>query len=172
MKLTNTNKTRTLTYAALFSALIFLTTAYLFHLPAPNGGYVHLGDAFIYLAACILPKPYAAAAASIGAGLSDLVSPGGAVWVLPTVIIKSLMVIPFKKQGKFMTKSNFIASVISGIGSTALYLIAEMLMFGNPLAVLATIPHGLIQPVGSTILFVFVAIALDKTKLNEKLLVK
>ena len=164
--MTNTKKTKDMVYAALFAAMIFLTTAYLFHLPAPNGGYIHLGDAFIYLAACVLPRGYAALASAVGAGLSDLISPGGAPWVIPTVIIKSLMVLPFRKQGRFMTKSNFFATIVSGIGSTALYLIVEMLMFGNPIAVLMTIPHGMLQPIGSTILFVLVAIALDKTKIN------
>ena len=44
--------TKQLTFSAVFAALIFVTTAYLFHIPTGfNGGYVHLGDAFIYLAA-------------------------------------------------------------------------------------------------------------------------
>lgn len=29
--------------------------------PSPPGGYIHLGDALIYLAACLLPAPYAVA---------------------------------------------------------------------------------------------------------------
>ena len=52
---------------ALFAAMICLTTAYLFHIPVGTaGGYIHLGDAFIYLAAAFLPTPYAMAAAGIG----------------------------------------------------------------------------------------------------------
>ena len=57
--------------AALFAAAIAVMTAYLLHIPLPTGGYIHLGDALIYLAACLLPVPYAAAAAAIGAGLAD-----------------------------------------------------------------------------------------------------
>ena len=45
--------------AALFAAAIALATAYLLHIPLPTGGYVHLGDTLIYLAACLLPTPYA-----------------------------------------------------------------------------------------------------------------
>ena len=42
--------------AGIFSALVFVVTAYL-HVPIYNG-YVHFGDGFIFLAACILPMPY------------------------------------------------------------------------------------------------------------------
>ena len=64
-----------LTASAMFAAMITLTTAYLFHIPVGvNGGYIHFGDAFIYLAAGLLPMPYACAAAAIGGGLADFVS--------------------------------------------------------------------------------------------------
>ena len=56
-----------LTTAALFAAAIAVMTAYMFHIPIPTGGYIHLGDALIYLAACLLPAPYAAAAAAAAA---------------------------------------------------------------------------------------------------------
>jgi hypothetical protein len=49
--------------AAIFTALVFVVTAYL-HIPT-NNGYIHVGDGLIYLAACILPLPYAMA---VGAG--------------------------------------------------------------------------------------------------------
>lgn len=45
-------------YAGLFAALTALLTAVL-HIPVGNG-YVHCGDAVIYLAAAMLPLPYAA----------------------------------------------------------------------------------------------------------------
>ena len=78
-----------LTTAALFAAAIAVMTAYMFHIPIPTGGYIHLGDALIYLAACLLPAPYAAAAAAAGAGLADLLT--APMWVLPTLIIKPLV---------------------------------------------------------------------------------
>ncbi|MEG2098022.1 MAG: ECF transporter S component, partial [Pseudoflavonifractor sp.] len=48
---------RLLVLSALFAAAITIVTAYLLHVPLPTGGYVHLGDALIYLAACLLPAP-------------------------------------------------------------------------------------------------------------------
>ena len=44
------SKTRTLVSSALFAALVCVTTAYFLHIPVGNGGYVHVGDTFIYLA--------------------------------------------------------------------------------------------------------------------------
>ena len=53
-------KVSRLTSTALFAALICVTTAYIFHIPfGVNGGYVHIGDSLIYLAAAFLPTPYA-----------------------------------------------------------------------------------------------------------------
>lgn len=52
--------------AAVFAALIAVMTAYIKFNTGINDGYLHFGDSMIYLAACILPLPYAMAAAAIG----------------------------------------------------------------------------------------------------------
>ena len=57
-------KLHLLVTSALFAASITVVTAYMLHIPLPTGGYIHLGDALIYLAACLLPVPCAAAAAA------------------------------------------------------------------------------------------------------------
>ena len=57
------NKVRLMCTTGIFIALVFVVTAYL-HIPT-NNGYVHVGDGLIYLAACLLPWPYAMA---VGAG--------------------------------------------------------------------------------------------------------
>ena len=63
--------------AALFAAIITVVTAYVLRIPTGNG-YIHLGDSFIFLAASLLPLPYAIAAAAVGAGLADaLTAPMG-----------------------------------------------------------------------------------------------
>ena len=61
--------------SALFAAAIAVMTAYLLHIPIPTGGYIHVGDALIYLAACLLPTPHAVGAAMVGAG-----TPWGRPW--------------------------------------------------------------------------------------------
>ena len=56
------SKTKNMVMCGLLAAIICLTTAYIFHIPlGGNNGYVHIGDAFIFLAAAILPTPYAIA---------------------------------------------------------------------------------------------------------------
>ena len=81
MKTTNTakvgtiqsTKIRNIAITGVFAALITVMTAYVCHIPVgTNGGYVHFGDALIYLAAVLLPRPYALAAAAIGGGMADL----------------------------------------------------------------------------------------------------
>ena len=52
-----TNKLLLLVLSALFAAMITVMTAFLFHIPiGVNGGYLHFGDALIYLAASMLPR--------------------------------------------------------------------------------------------------------------------
>ena len=82
---------------AFMAALITLLTAYICHVPIGiNEGYIHFGDAFIYIAAAILPTPYAMAAGAIGAGLADLLT--APVWAPATIIIKLLLVLPFTSK--------------------------------------------------------------------------
>ena len=57
-------KTRLLALSGLFAAVIFAVTAYI-HIPT-GLGYTHAGDGIIYLAASLLPAPYAAAASAVG----------------------------------------------------------------------------------------------------------
>ena len=83
-----------LTSAGLFAAMITLTTAYIFHIPyGSNGGYIHFGDTLIYLAAVLLPRPYAIAAATIGGGMADLMT--APMWTPATIIIKIMITLPF-----------------------------------------------------------------------------
>ena len=71
---TTTNSAARMTLTGLFAAMITLMTAYICHIPyGANGGYIHFGDALIYIAAVLLPRPYALAAAAIGGGLARCV---------------------------------------------------------------------------------------------------
>ena len=89
--------TRLLCMAAIFTALVFVVTAYL-HIPT-NNGYIHVGDGLIYLAACMLPWPYAVAVGAGGALLADCLT-GFAVWAPASVIIKSVTALLFTSKSK------------------------------------------------------------------------
>lgn len=162
--------TKNLVSAAMFAALTFVLTAYFFHVPiGVNGGYIHFGDSMIYLAASILPLPYAMAAGAVGAGLSDLMS-GGVMWVPATVIIKALMAAMFTaKCDKLLCKHNVLALIPAALICTVGYYLAESIMTGNFLVGLASSPLNLIQSAGSSALYVLLALAFDGANLKQKI---
>ncbi len=151
-----------ITYTGVFAALIFLAV-YLIHVPiGPNGSYIHFGDAFIYLAATVLPLPYAMVAAAVGAGLSDALAPGGMVWLPATLLIKPLLCLAFGKADKNQMKKIIPAVVIGSVITIFGYSLAAWLLFGNIGAVVAELPISLLQAVGSGLLFVLLSKALSR----------
>lgn len=112
----NRRKTGEIVVTGLFAAMITVMTAFICHIPyGANGGYIHFGDAVIYLAAAFLPKPYALAAAAIGGGLADLLT--APMWAPATVIIKMLIVLPFTgKREKILVRRNIAAPFLCGCG--------------------------------------------------------
>jgi uncharacterized repeat protein (TIGR04002 family) len=162
------NKIKNMVMSGLFAALIFVTTAYLFHIPTGvNDGYIHLGDAFIYLSAALMPMPYAMAAASIGAGLADLLS--APIWVIPTIIIKPILVLYFtSKSVNILSKRNIIAVFLAGITGLVLYAVAGGIIAGNIYSRIVTLPIDSLQPIGSGIVFTVMAYFFDKINMKEK----
>ena len=120
---TTTNSAARMTLTGLFAAMITLMTAYICHIPyGANGGYIHFGDALIYIAAVLLPRPYALAAAAIGGGLADLLT--APMWAPATIIIKMLITLPFTSQNtKILNTRNIIAPFLAlAISATGYYL--------------------------------------------------
>ena len=101
--------TSKLVTTGLFAAMITIMTAYIFHIPyGANGGYVHFGDALIYLGAVFLPRPYALAAAAIGGGMADILT--APMWAPASIIIKMLIVLPFTgKESQILCPRNVAA---------------------------------------------------------------
>ena len=163
-------KMKKLTLSAMFAAVIMLMILYLFHIPVgSNGGYIHFGDAFIYLAGCFLPMPYACAAAAIGGGLADIMS-GSAIWAIPTMIIKPLTVIWFtSKEDKLFNKRNIVAVILAGVVSIVGYYLAQVILTGNWVASLLGIWGNIVQAIGSGIIFLIMAVAIDKVSLKKRL---
>ena len=91
-----TEKLVQMVYAGLFAAMTALLTATL-HIPVGNG-YIHCGDAVIYLSAAVLPLPYAVGASAIGGMMADLLS-GYPMYALPTFLIKGLLALTFSLIG-------------------------------------------------------------------------
>ncbi len=156
------SKIYTLTLTGVFAALITIFTAYIGHIPVGvNGGYIHFGDGLIYLAATILPLPYAMLAGAIGGGLADLLT--APAWTLATVIIKALIVIPFSSKSlRIVSKRNIAAPIIAYFISATGYFIAEALLFGAKAAIFTSFTGSFVQSLGSMIFFLMLGTTLDK----------
>lgn len=147
---------------AAFAAIIYIFTA-VFHVPT-HTGYTHIGDGFLFLAACVLPAPYAAAAGAVGAGLADLLS-GYAMWLPGTVIIKSVTALYFSRStGRILCLRNLLALVPAWVTCIGGYYVYEALLTGNWAAALAGIPGYFTQSALSTVVFVVMAVALEPVK--------
>ncbi len=162
-----------ITYTAIFTALILLATSVLKFSTGLGEGYIHLGDSFIYLSACVLPFPYSIFAGALGGALADIIS-GYAIWSIPTMIIKALNVLPFAivckeyKSTKILSKQTVLMTVISGVITIVGYFIAECVLYSVASATLSLIGNT-IQAVASGIIFVIIAKATDKINLKSKL---
>lgn len=168
IKKTQDSKIKNLTTAGIMAALITIMTAYVCHIPiGVNGGYVHFGDALIYLTAALLPTPYALAAAAIGGGLADLLT--APMWAPATIIIKMLIALLFTgKAKKILTLRNIIATIpayiITGVG----YCLAEYLIFDTWSTLLVSFSQNLLQSVGSAAFFIIIGLALDKAHVKTR----
>ena len=131
-----------LTMAGVMAALVFVMT-YVPKVPVPmTGGYVHLGDGAIFLAALLL-GPLGIPAAAIGSGLSDLLG-GYMVYILPTMAIKAIVaLIAWKgwKEGVWLRA--VIAFVLAEIAMVSGYFAFECVMYGAAAAWAAVGPNCL-----------------------------
>lgn len=160
------NKIKLMCLTGIFTALIFIFTAYI-HIPS-HTGYTHIGDSFIYLAACFLPLPYAMFAGATGALLADLFT-GYAIWAPASVIIKATAVLFFSHQRKILSVRNLIALLPASLVCISGYYLYELMITGNLIAPLAGIPGYVAQSVSSSIVFVILGVIFDKSKLHEYL---
>ena len=146
--------------AALFAAIIFVATAYLM-IPLPMG-YAHLGDAFIFVCASLLPAPLGIIAAAVGAGLADAIL--FPLYIPATVIIKSASAFAFtSKRDNILCLRNCIAIFFSGLFCIGGYYLYEVIITGNFGAPIASIPGNLAQWAASSAVYIIIAFALDKT---------
>lgn len=161
--------TSLLTMTGLFAAIITLMTAYILHVPyGANGGYIHIGDAFIYLAAAFLPRPYAIMAAIIGGGLADLLT--APMWAPFTIVAKALLVLLFTSNDKkILSTRNRIAPFLAMPITVIVYYLAEGILYGSFYAPIFSVSGNLIQGIGSAIIFYCAATALDKMHIKEQM---
>ncbi len=167
---------RLISLTALFAALTAVATAFIKINTGINEGYLHFGDSVIYLAACILPLPYACIAAAVGGGIADLLA-GAAVWAPITAVIKALNVLPFavmysakitKSPNKIINKATVAMPVFSGLITVCGYLLAEGIMYSFPSA-WTSVPFSIVQATGSAVVYWILGASLDKLNFKNRL---
>ena len=162
-----------ISHTAIFTAIIMLCTMLIKFSTGLGEGYIHFGDCFIYLSACVLPFPYCLIAGAVGGALADILG-GFAVWSIPTAIIKALIAMPFmftckkNKTSKILNGKIAIMTIVSGIISIVGYFITECILYSVASATLSILGNT-IQAVSSGILFIIMASALDKMNFKNRI---
>lgn len=159
--------TKNICFAAMFAAMIFGLT--MLHVPIGAGGYIHVGDAVIYVTAMLMGGPWAFISAAIGAACADIVS-GFAVYAVPSAIIKILIAMPFvlisKKQSKLLSVRSAIFTIISGVITVLGYFAADLILYRE--GAIADLPANIIQAAGSAVVFIVLAFALDRAGIKQR----
>lgn len=167
-----------LTITAAFIALTYIFTAFInVKLPiAANGGLIHLGNVPLFIGAILFGKKTGAIAGGIGMGLFDLLS-GWTLWAPFTLIIVGIMGFTVGKLTEDPRHQNMkwyvIAIAAACVIKVAGYYLAEVIIYGNPLAPVSSIPGNLVQ-IGVAAVIVLVVItplnlAARKTGLKKQL---
>lgn len=158
--------------SALFAAMIAVFVAWLFHIPVVIGShsaYIHFGDAFIFLAASLLPTPYAVAAAGIGGALGDVFC-GAPHWAPFTLIIKILVALMFTARGeKVLCRRNLLAVIPVMLITVGGYYLAEAVIAGNLLAPIVSVWGNVVQVIGSMAIYIALGAAAQRLKIKQLL---
>jgi uncharacterized membrane protein len=162
-------KTFDLIMTAMLVALVFLSTFFLnIKLPiSVNGGLIHLGTAMLFIASILFGPKKGALAGAIGMGLFDLVG-GWLIWAPITIVARGLQGFIVGKISWANGKKgdslflNIVATVVSIPIMIAVYYFGEVILYGNWIVPLTSIPGDLIQNAIGMIIALPVCIALKK----------
>ncbi|EHJ01605.1 protein of unknown function DUF1393 [Clostridium sp. DL-VIII] len=162
-------KTKDMVQTALLTALVFVATAFInVRLPiVASGGLVHLGTVMLLIAAIVFGKEKGAIAGAVGMAIFDL-SSGWALWAPFTFIIRGIMgymigtITWSKNKDGNNIVTNIIAGILSGIWMIVGYYITEVILYGNWLSPMASIPGNIAQIVLALIIGTPIAKILKK----------
>ena len=167
------SKTSSVVMSALMIAIITVSVMFI-KVPIPfTQGYVHLGDAMIFMAVLVLGWKNGAIAAAVGAALGDILG-GFPVWAPWTFAIKGVMAIilglmighALKKKWVMIGKmplGAIVGMLVAGIVMVIGYFAAEGIMYGNWQVAMLGIPWNIGQFVVGLIIAWILTVALMKT---------
>lgn len=157
--------------AAMFTAIIFVLTRFV-SVPVASG-YVHFGDALVYIAASVMGGPWAFFAAAVGEAFADIAY-GMAYYAPATLIVKALIAVPFvltyKKSEKILTPVTATMTIVSGLITVGGYYISDLII--DKSYAIVNIFGNVIQAAGSAVIFIILGAAFDAAGLKKKLFYK
>ena len=160
--------TQLITLSAVFAALTYAMTAFI-HIPTAKG-YIHIGDAVVFMAASLLPTPYAMASAAVGAALSDALS-GYWIWVPATLVIKALTAAAFtSKKQKIICRRNILAlwaALLLCVVGYGLY--GGAVIYGSLKAGFIDAPGNILQTGASALVYISLGAAMDRSGIKHKI---
>ncbi|MBQ3281988.1 MAG: ECF transporter S component [Eubacterium sp.] len=180
----------TVVLTGIMAALVMAATSF-FRIPVPaTNGYIHLGDALIFISVLVLGRRNGTIAGATGSALADLL--GGYVhWVPWTFVIKGLMAFVTgsvlmlerrnptlkdkEKPGLTETSSGpdkireAIAFTAGGLVMIAGYFIAHIVIYGTIAAPLAALPGNIIQAGAGVIIAEAVSVPLSRSGIIRKI---
>ena len=156
----NRNKTYTLVITALFIALTYVAT-WLINIRLPlvgSGGLIHLGNVPLFIGAMLYGRKTGALAGAFGMGLFDLFS-GWTAWAPFTFVIVGAMgyvvgLMAEKKPFKNTNVNNIVSIILALIIKIVGYYFAEVILYGNWVLPLGSIPGNILQVVVAGIIVV------------------
>lgn len=162
---------------ALFIALTYVFTAFInIKLPiGGNGGLIHLGNIPLFIAAIVFGKRTGFLAGSIGMGLFDITS-GWTIWAPFTFVIVGIMgfVVGLITEKKEKNKQLwYLVAVVAACAIKIVgYYFAEVILYHNFIAPIASIPGNIIQVLFAGIVTIVIVdqlrFAARKTGLTER----
>lgn len=161
------NTVKALVLNALFVAFTLVATMFInIRLPIMgNGGLIHLGNVPLFLAAILFGKKTGAIAGAFGMGLFDLIS-GWTAWAPFTFVVVGAMgyavgLLSEKLKMKPMA-ANVIAIAVALVIKIVGYYFAEVILYGNWVVPLGSIPGNVMQVVVAAIIVLPIVEGLKK----------
>lgn len=152
-------------------ALVCVSTLF-FKIPIPLG-YAHLGNGIIFLASYFLGNPGGILCAGMGSALADMLG-GWYSWMLPTLIIKSIMggvvskiTYTNTKKPKLTNKKTFFALLTGSIVMVFGYFLAGTILYGSLASGIAQLPGLAGEAVVGIILFYLLGTGLEKAGISK-----
>ena len=146
------SKVKDIVVTALLIAMVFVATRFInVRLPISiNGGLIHLGNVMLFVAAIVFGKKKGASAGAFGMGLFDILS-GWVAWAPFTFVIRGVMgyiigsIANAKGKDGNSIVYNSLAVVVGGLWMIAGYYLTEVILYGNWISPVTSIPGNVAQ---------------------------